>query len=74
MVTVGMVLFKDVQLLDVACPLELFKTTDGITPWLIAKTSDPVPAFKLPGITLKPDIVLQTLPSSTCCSFRADSA
>lgn len=62
MVTIGMVVFKDVQLLDIAGPLELFRATEGITPWLIAKTSDPVSAWALPHVTFAPDYAMEHAP------------
>lgn len=62
MVTIGMIVFNDVQLLDIAGPLDLFRATDGITPWLIAKTSDPVRAWNLPQVTFTPDYAMEHAP------------
>src|SRR5579862_8831858 len=59
---IGMVVFPGFQLLDVACPLELFAMTEGIEPWLVAKTTDPVPAWHLPGVTMTPDYSFEHAP------------
>jgi cyclohexyl-isocyanide hydratase len=59
---IGMVIFPGFQLLDVAGPLELFRMTEGMEPWLIAKSDEPVPAFKFPGVTVKPDYSMEHAP------------
>lgn len=59
---IGMVVFPGFQLLDVACPLELFGTSQGIEPMLVAKTTEPVPAFHIPNATLTPDYSFEHAP------------
>ena len=61
-VSIGMLIFPDFQLLDVAGPLELFQTTSGLHPLLIGETAQAVSAFGLPGVRMTPDCTFDNAP------------
>lgn len=54
-VTIGVLLFPEFQLLDVAGPLEVFGATAGLEPLLVAATRDAISPDKWSGIDFVPD-------------------
>ncbi len=56
--TIGIVVFPDVQLLDVAGPLDVLNGVDGIAVRLIGRTVESVKPDGLANITLTPDETL----------------
>jgi cyclohexyl-isocyanide hydratase len=58
-----MLVFPEFQLLDVAGPLEVFGQVPGLTPLLIAATSEPVAAAYWPNVHFTPDADLASAPA-----------
>ncbi len=56
--TIGIVIFPEVQLLDVAGPLDVLSGVDGIEVRLIGSTSEGVRPDGLANVTLAPDDIL----------------
>ncbi|HTX55649.1 MAG TPA: DJ-1/PfpI family protein [Candidatus Acidoferrales bacterium] len=61
--TIGMLLFDDFQLLDVAGPLEVFGATEVAQPILIARSNDPVAASHWNGVAFTPDADFESAPA-----------
>jgi len=53
--SIGMLIFPEFQLLDVAGPLEVFASAEGLRPVLVGTTCDPVSAVGFNGIAFTPD-------------------
>jgi len=62
MKTIGVLLFPEFQLLDVAGPLEVFGTTDGLQPLLIAATRERISPDHWPQLSFIPDADFASAP------------
>lgn len=60
---IGMLIFPEFQLLDVAGPLEVFGQTQGLTPLLIAATTNPIEPNGWPHVRFTPDYDLASAPA-----------
>ncbi len=53
--SIGMLIFPEFQLLDVAGPLDMFASTECLRPVLVGATCDPIAADGLSGVAFTPD-------------------